>query len=273
MNKSEYAGLVREELSAKGYESFIEENYRNNCSKTAIRIKIPGSAVQPVFSFGDDEPSNPTEFVEYVLSNLSKDVSVEAEQVMEIFHNKEEVLNRVNYILVNSEMNKAHKTITRLKVNSTLELQYKVDINDICPGGRVVLTNDHLETLDIDEEELFDRAYLNTMTTRPYKFDHISTFTGFETPEVPMWILTNSKGINGAGVILYKGMKNLIEAQLGEFIVIPSSVHEVIVMPAITDIDEITAIIRNVNEMVVDPEDVLSDIPYALQSDGVLVEL
>ncbi len=48
----------------------------------------------------------------------------------------------------------------------------------------------------------------------------------------PMFILTNQKMHNGAGVLFQDGMKEKLSELMGrEFYVLPSSIHEVIIVP------------------------------------------
>ena len=52
------------------------------------------------------------------------------------------------------------------------------------------------------------------------------------TEHIPMYLLTNSLKIYGATVILYEGLLEQICQKLNSsFVVIPSSVHEVLIVP------------------------------------------
>ena len=62
----------------------------------------------------------------------------------------------------------------------------------------------------------------------------------------------------GAGCILYPNMKSKLEAIIGDFIIIPSSIHEVLIFPNIDNKDMLRTIIKEVNSTAVSPDEVLS---------------
>lgn len=79
-----------------------------------------------------------------------------------------------------------------------------------------------------------------------------------------LYVLSNRRKINGAAVILYPGLlKDLYEKFSGNYFVIPSSVHEVLL---IKDTDEeedyLNRMVSEVNEQHVEPEEVLSGHVY-----------
>ena len=74
-----------------------------------------------------------------------------------------------------------------------------------------------------------------------------------------MTIVTNEKKINGAAVI----MNEQFMSAFGDCFVIPSSIHEMIVVPAAgADYDTLSDMINEVNRTQLRPEEVLSDHPY-----------
>ena len=96
-----------------------------------------------------------------------------------------------------------------------------------------------------------------------------------EGNQCDMYILSNNNGINGAAVILYKGLLSKISARLdSDFMILPSSVHEVILVPVNNinvDDMEIKKIVEEINITQVPKEEVLSDnVYYYLRGDNVL---
>ncbi len=88
-----------------------------------------------------------------------------------------------------------------------------------------------------------------------------------ETPT--MFVLTNADKINGATCILdTKTMEDISEKIGGDFYIIPSSLHEVIILPDRPDIDKDTLehMVHDVNAGEVAPEDRLSDHVYMYDS-------
>ena len=273
MTKHEYAEQVCKYLNEAGYETTIEDHYRNNGSQVAIMVRTQDKKVSPIFTVGDIEQT-PEEFANHIINFVPADIPTNS--LEEIITDKESVLSRVHYVLVNSEMNKHREELVRKPINKTLELHYKVDISDILDGSRITLEQKHIDKIGVCLEELHERAYKNTMVKFPYELLTINEVIGLGMlPELPIYVLTNITKIYGAGTILYRGMKDVLEEQVGEeTIVIPSSVHEVLVLPTyLGEKEAITAMIREINGSVVKPEEILSDRPYELIMDGALFEL
>lgn len=274
MNKYEYAQEVCKLINAKGYQTEVTDHYRNNGSYVAITVRSSAEEkVAPVFTIGD-EAEDPVIFAQKILEFIP--AQIDTDSLEGIMFNKEEVLSRTNYILVNTKLNESRTSLVRRPINETLELQYKIDISDIVDGGRILLEHKHIETLGITDNELYVRAYANTMEKYPYCLQSMGDILPCGIlDEVPkMYVLTNNQKVNGAGAILYSGMKKVLDETVGECIVIPSSVHEMIIIPsALGEKETLTTMIRDVNSSVLSPEDVLSDRPYELIADGVLFEV
>lgn len=85
--------------------------------------------------------------------------------------------------------------------------------------------------------------------------------------EAGMFVATCNNGVNGAGCIFYpEFMDQAAEKLQGDFFVLPSSVHEVILLPdnGQMDFHELEAMVRQINETEVAPQDRLSDSVYHL---------
>ncbi len=79
-----------------------------------------------------------------------------------------------------------------------------------------------------------------------------------------LYVLTNHRKINGAAVILYPGMLDMLAKRFrGGFYIIPSSIHEVLLLKE-EEIGEerLNGMVREVNETQVEPEEVLADHVY-----------
>jgi hypothetical protein len=94
----------------------------------------------------------------------------------------------------------------------------------------------------------------------------------FETDEdTPfLYVLSNKKQINGAGCILYDGyVKQFAEKQKTDIIILPSSLHEVLLMPDRSDMDyeEMKEMVKQINREEVPVEDILSNRIYRYSLD------
>ncbi len=143
--------------------------------------------------------------------------------------------------------------------------------------GSVLITNELAKSYSFTEEELFELAQKNTpkffsLLVRPL-CDTLADLSGipvaslpeeFRTgSEFPLYVISNTRYTNGASCLLYPGLKSKIASLIdGDFYIIPSSIHELILLPTGGDPDFFISMLREVNETQVPKEDVLSDNLY-----------
>lgn len=151
--------------------------------------------------------------------------------------------------------------------------------NGVCTR---IISNKMLGEFGIDKETLLSLAIENTARLYPIKVEllsdtiaslYSSDFTSQEkellpflkiekgqNDAMPMYVLTNRTGILGATVITYPNLlSHLADKLQSSLIVIPSSVHEVLVIKADMPLDEATRMLREVNSSCVDEDEILSD--------------
>lgn len=89
--------------------------------------------------------------------------------------------------------------------------------------------------------------------------------TGSETS---MKVLSNLKRTYGAACILYPGVLEKISGKGGKLYIIPSSIHETIILPydEVYSVEELKKMIHEVNSLNLPPEEVLSDSLYYYDS-------
>lgn len=98
----------------------------------------------------------------------------------------------------------------------------------------------------------------------------------YEDSAFPMYVATNVFKMNGACILLYDGVLKKFAEKIGsDFYILPSSVHEVIFVPANGDIDAryLIQLVREVNATQVAPDEVLSDNVYMYHADEDFVEI
>ena len=90
-----------------------------------------------------------------------------------------------------------------------------------------------------------------------------------------MYILSNQSGINGAAVLMYPGVLESAAEQIGgDLLILPSSVHEVILLrwdPEI-QLKRAAELVKFINQKDVLPEDVLADAVYVYRRDNGMIE-
>ena len=83
--------------------------------------------------------------------------------------------------------------------------------------------------------------------------------------ESQMYVLTNKYKLWGAAAFLYPGVLKATAKRFGkDLIILPSSVHEIILIPQddLEEFGDLSEIVKNINDHDVLPEEVLSDSVY-----------
>ena len=82
-------------------------------------------------------------------------------------------------------------------------------------------------------------------------------------PDVPdtMFVLTNDTKVNGAAAILNDDTRQEVADKVGDFYVLPSSIHETLIIPKDTGMElrDLEQMVQEVNQTQVAPQERLSD--------------
>lgn len=200
--------------------------------------------------------------------------------------------------LINEEKNREmlqdipHRMVQDLAIAYALHLKDEFDFS-----GTVTVTNTLLQMWGIDEETLYTQAMLNTPRVSPailcpllemmesllptaqflnvppmdiseYDFDGF-TIKIDNGNDMQLYIVTNKAKLFGAASLLLPQVMEKIGEFLGSFYVLPSSIHEVLVIPASSAMEtsELIGMVRQINETELLPEEVLSDNIYLYDKD------
>lgn len=190
----------------------------------------------------------------------------------------EEFQKNVFLRLVNKEKNQELlKTIPyREYLDLAIVYYYAVTVSEE-NMGTVIVTKEHLKLLGITEEELFRTAQKNCRKFQPVRvrcmtelLREFGTKAGVEIQSAGenqpvLFVMTNKKGMFGATSILFKEELECFAQSIGKgFYVLPSSVHEVILVPEAKGIclELLASMVKEINETQVDAVEVLSDSIY-----------
>ena len=171
-----------------------------------------------------------------------------------------------------------------------IAITYHLKMNmDETGVASAVIANDTLRMYGITVEELHKAAMENSTKLFPmYAFDlhermrqnYINDMKedGLSDDEIAMMleefpeendhgmtVVTNDVGVNGAAVLFYPGvMDKLAEITEGDFLVLPSSVHETIILPDRGDfsLEFLKEMVSEINATQVDPWDRLTNEVY-----------
>ncbi len=165
-----------------------------------------------------------------------------------------------------------HKKIEDMALVVSIAL---VDFSDEKGKSVVVVSKPLMEMYGIDEQQLFADAEKNSLQYEPVVFTPLGQMIKdlIKAENLPdpadegiiAYIATNRSGFHGASVVSYPDFcKEAAETLGGSFYLIPSSVHEFILIkddgtPKAKDLNKM---IKNVNETVLEPRDFLSDQCY-----------
>ena len=197
--------------------------------------------------------------------------------------------------LINLENNREYLKDVPHLVLGDLAVVYKIPVVEEKMGrGTVTINNALLEKMEISQEELFTTAYENmekrnalqvermedTLFLNPEPVDGKTTFTFDELDSLPddfhLLVVSNTERYWGDGLLLMKeNIEKLSERIESSLIIIPSSVHEVIVIPDTggTIMETCLEMVKDVNETTVDPKERLSNSIYRYDRDRMELEL
>lgn len=157
------------------------------------------------------------------------------------------------YYAVNLEEN--GEGISSIPVTVSLMNEWGVSVEQIQADAMMADKNRGVQLVDmtqIVESMIFGGTPKNLLNE---KLD-------METVENPMFCLTNESKMNGASLLLQEDIRKQIGECLGsDYFVIPSSVHEVLILPdnGIFQVPELNAMVQEVNETQVERQEQLSD--------------
>lgn len=131
-----------------------------------------------------------------------------------------------------------------------------------------IVTNDMAAELHIAGSDIVSAAMRNGQA-EPYTIAKVSDFLGLEADDgitdVPLYVMTTQSAMYGAPVILDPDAREAAAKALGgDYFVLPSSVHEVLLMPdnGTVSANDLRGLVREVNATAVRPQDRLSGEVY-----------
>ena len=95
----------------------------------------------------------------------------------------------------------------------------------------------------------------------------------FDVEQVNMLVITNQQKADGAAVLLDTEFLESVRKNIGDFVILPSSRHEIIVVPMseCTDFTAYRMMVHEVNEAEVEPQDFLSNDVFIFTEKGLQI--
>lgn len=276
----------------------VESRYDSNVSVTLNHVmKNNGTELDGITIMEKDKNIAPTIYINSFYDRYREGVSLKAvvSEIIRIynqnknsininadyFENYENVRKTIVYKLVNYQKNKKlledvpYKRVLDLAVVFYCLIEQRKGLS-----ATALIHNEHLRIWNVTEDEIYNDALKNTPVllagsivpmskilseiagTAPVDNDEkVCEYTG----EDILYVLTNSSRVNGAACILYDNLlKKFANDVHSDLYILPSSVHEVIIVPKKNAFDksELADMVREVNEQGVSQDEILSDNVY-----------
>ena len=285
--KNEVVGKIREFLpesfaSAEVSLQVVRKN--NDLQLTGLTIRSTESNICPTIyleKFYDEyvEGADMSEILERIAEvRMDHEVS-ESFDVAQIT-DFEQIKGKLVPRLINAEMNselleaRPHKLVADLAVTYCALLDQSFD-----GTASVAVTNELMKMWNTSVEELHEIAVANLSELLPSTFKGMTEvmsemmgmsteemeMMGMSTDEEQMYVLSNSIKVNGASALLDTKMMEEIIEKVGDFFILPSSIHETLVVPVKSgmDVESLEAMVREVNSTQLQPDEILSNRVYS----------
>ena len=271
-----------------GYEIVLEKMFRNNsCMTYGFIISEKCNAdyphVSPVINTEDM-------YKEYICGRSLDSIINRIDYIYEMYlkedfrdiHkiNAENAEQCVFYRLINYDMNREMlDSVPHIRfLDLAIIFHYLYNINEDSIQS-IRINNKMIDDWQCTAEQLMEMAERNTPVLFPGKLDTMKNvieslmereFEEFLSDEEiaerkEMYVLSNNQASNGATAILYSNkIKEVSELYQQDIVIIPSSIHEVILLPVKEKEEAVNLheLVENVNKEHVAKEEVLSDNVY-----------
>ena len=284
--KNEVVSKIREflpESFATADVSLQMVRKNNDLQLTGLTIKSAGSNICPTIyleKFYEDYESG-TDMHEILSMIAETRVNHEVTEQFDVAQiaDFDQAKGKIVPRLVNADMNAVLLEGRPHKLIADLACTYHILLNQSGEGtSSVAITNELMSNWHTSLEELHKIAITNLSEVLPSTFQGMSEVMaemmgadqtelaqmGMDPGEEQLYVLSNKLKVNGASALLdFEMMKKIVE-RLGEFFILPSSIHEVLVVPKMTgmDVESLESMVCEVNATQVQPEERLSDHVY-----------
>lgn len=281
-------------MNFEEFKKIILENVKKNFFNAEVEtypiLKCNGVKLSALVVHMDGSNISPTIYLEYFYEELTNGTSLDhiIQEIISVFdENKKEpmLLNvsdfldyekaktKVTYKLINYERNiELLEDVPHIRfLDLAIVFQYVVSMEQK-QSATILIHNKHLKMWEKTTDDLFQIAGNNTKRIFGVKCASMQEVLGNifgleeEIEDVPdMYILTNEIGMSGASTMLYTDeLKKISERLKCNLYILPSSVHEVILIPADKTINPtiLKHMVYQVNRTQLITEEVLSDSVY-----------
>ena len=256
-------------LERKGYQAREHDVQKNGVTRKGIMLNT-GTDANPVFYMNDILCENDTEedvanrIIAFYKSSPKSPIG------SELLKDRKWVLDHLTIAL--------QRTSDEAIVKKGTEFhgieQYLILIGKNDSGCfSIKVTSALLKNIGVDEPIAWDIADNHLVLS--FQLQDLSSVLGDVMPDylseddkTGLHVVTTKNKVKGASAILWHGGLQELAEQYGtnRFVVIPSSVHEMLVLPydGTQDLDEFSKLVKEVNASQVSPEEQLADQAYII---------
>lgn len=301
MNFEEFINTVKDTIKDYLPEDYrdaevnILENRKLNANYTGLTVTREGDTLAPTINLNNLFESY-SEHPEHSLADFMQEIAEVIQQTPETF----DIGQIMDYDRVKKNLfmkvSAAEKNVDVLEHaphirKEDLAITFHIMLDQSDKGTATTMINDNMmEAYGIDLDQLYQDALLNSPVICPAQIENMGEAlsrmmvedmkSAGAPPEViqemekdleesnknnPMTIITNDRLVDGASAIFYPGVMDLVgERMKGDYFILPSSVHETLVVPddGRVSLQELTDMVKEVNMTQVNPEDQLNDQVY-----------
>lgn len=278
MNYQQFVCAVERKVKqqmTEGMSVCIQRTTKNNGKvRIGIMLSEEGSNVSPTIYLEEYfDQFQKHKSIDQVVKNiwrLYREVRIEHTWETSILQSFSKTRQKIVYKLIHAQENEELlKTIPHvLYLDLAIVCYILLDISE-SGTATILITNEMMKMWKIEKEMLYSIAHQNTKKALPAEFKTmravVAELLGEESKpgegEDLMYVLTNEIRSFGASCILYDKVLEDIGNQLGEnYYVLPSSVHEVIIVPESKSPNraDLEDMIEEINDTQVEEEEILS---------------
>lgn len=262
----------------------------NSVVKDAIVISEEGKNISPTIyldSFYEEyQNGRDIHSIAEQIIDINKLHAVNKNFETEDFFEFDRVKEKIIFKVINTDKNEMLLSDVPHREIYDLSIVYSCFFDDLFyDHATTIIYNKHMNKWGISEDELYEIAYVNTIsylgkcfkTMNEVMVDMLSCDTiSKETRNnilnqlvdddeiCPMYVLTNECKLFGASLLIYNDILYNMAEKIGDFYIIPSSIHELIIVPDGCNMDEqfMLDMVSEVNSTQLSYDEVLSDSIY-----------
>lgn len=298
--KENFSSDVKDTLERRNgieYEVDARTVEKMNSTYEALTVKPEGSVIGVNLNLTDiyKELENGADYG--VLVSKSADLAAEAIENRPDFDlasitDYDKMKNTLAIEVVSAERNKTNLENVPHRDMEDMAVVYRFVLGDTGSGSSssILVTNQMLENYGNTSDQLHEDAIKNAPEIRPLVIEGMAEvlakqmgvedleLMGLNIPseQEQMFVASVEGNVHGAGVLAYQDfMDKAAERAGGSFFILPSSIHEVLIIPDNGKFDtaSLENMVREVNATTVDIEDQLTDNVYHYDADEKVFEL